>query len=234
MPALGLIQHHQVYRLGLPCTPKPPRAELQDILVDKWNNILRHTHMHILKTLKWFHRECISQLEADLQNKITSITTTLCEEEATAILQRGTTIHKHSFERFQSRCRRKLDRILPRTRRQTAVRRQHARRCNSRNQLPEEPVPSTVINLSGSQLSDAEMALLSKGLSFCPTPPSVNTEQLRDDFERFFRRIRLKEFFSDRASEEDLHPFKPPSTCTCTWMPPRGRNVALEVYIRTV
>ena len=104
------------------------------------------------------------------------------------------------------------------------VRRQHTRRCNSRNQLPEEPFPSTVINLSGSQLSDAEIALLSKGLSFCPTPPSVNTEQLRDDFERFFRHIRLKKFLSDRASEEDSHPFKPPSI----WMPLRGRNVALR------
>ena len=104
------------------------------------------------------------------------------------------------------------------------VRRQHARRCNSRIQLLEEPVPSTVINLSVSQLSDAEIALLSKGLSFCPTPPSVNTEQLREDFERFFRRIRLKKFFSDRASEEDSCPFKPPST----WTPPRVRNVALR------
>ena len=39
----------------------------------------------------------------------------------------------------------------------------------------------TVVNLSNTNLSDAEISLLSKGLSFCPTPPRLDTTQIGDD-----------------------------------------------------
>ena len=41
-------------------------------------------------------------------------------------------------------------------------------------QRPE--VPTTVVNLSGIALSEAEINLLSKGLSFCPTPLYIEKE----------------------------------------------------------
>ena len=91
------------------------------------------------------------------------------------------------------------------------------------------PTPTTVVNLSGCPLSPDEVQLLSRGLSFCPTPPHLNTTQVLDDLERYNRRLRLKEFFADK--EEDVsRPFRPPSH----WMPPKGRDDALEVYISQV
>ena len=86
------------------------------------------------------------------------------------------------------------------------------------------------MNLSGVALSEAETNLLSKGLSFCPTPRHMKKEEILDDLEKFFRRLRLKEFFLEEEEEEenDAHAlFRPPST----WMPPKRRDAALETYI---
>ena len=87
-----------------------------------------------------------------------------------------------------------------------------------------------MVNLSGVALSEAEMNLLSNGLSFCPTPRHMKKEEILDDLEKFFRRLRLKEFFLEEEEEEesDAHTlFHPPST----WMPPKRRDAALETYI---
>ena len=47
--------------------------------------------------------------------------------------------------------------------------------------------PSTVIDLSSVALNEDEIHLLSKGLSFCPTPHHLNKKELLDDLESFFR-----------------------------------------------
>ena len=91
---------------------------------------------------------------------------------------------------------------------------------------------SMVVNLSGVALSTDESILLSKGLSFCPTPRRLDADRTLDDLEGFFRRLRLKEFFADSdvedSNEERL--FRP----TSTWMPPKGKDGALETYVKTV
>ena len=82
-----------------------------------------------------------------------------------------------------------------------------------------------MVNLSGSALSEAEINLLSKGLSFCPTPRHI-------DLEKFFRQLRLKEFFLEEEEAEEESDakalFHPPSS----WMPPKRRDAALEAYIK--
>ena len=91
--------------------------------------------------------------------------------------------------------------------------------------------PTTVVNLSGVTLGEAEINLLSKELSFCPIPHHMEKEEIRDDVERFFRWLRLKESFQEKEEEEEtdmdtlLHP---PSS----WMPPKRRDAALEMYIK--
>ena len=59
-------------------------------------------------------------------------------------------------------------------------------------------------------------------------------EAVRDDLERYFRHLRLKEFFLEEDQVEDIN-----NTDTCTqflplstWMPPKCRDVALEIYIK--
>ena len=93
-----------------------------------------------------------------------------------------------------------------------------------------------VINLSGAALDNDKINLLSRGLSFCPTPRQVNKEEVLDDLEGYFRRLRLNEFFLDEDDEEISDDaeiqagFRPPSR----WMPPKGRDAALETYIKKV
>ena len=89
------------------------------------------------------------------------------------------------------------------------------------------------MNLSGEELSKEEETLLSKGLSFCPTPTHLDEDQLLDDLDSFFRRLRLREFFLDPEEDEenvDMNTFRPPSK----WMPPKGRDVVLETYVKGV
>ena len=94
---------------------------------------------------------------------------------------------------------------------------------------PPVAAPTMVVNLSECPLSSDEVQLLSRGLSFCPTPPHLNSPQVLDDLERYNRRLRLKEFFAGKE-EDDARPFRPPSH----WMPPKGRDEALKVYISKV
>ena len=74
--------------------------------------------------------------------------------------------------------------------------------------------------------------LRSRGLSFCPTPHRINKEKILDDLESYFRHSRLKEYFLEEENEEDQNDaqisLRPPST----WMPPKGRDHALETYIK--
>ncbi|EDO26104.1 predicted protein, partial [Nematostella vectensis] len=56
---------------------------------------------------------------------------------------------------------------------------------------------NVVVNLSSRELSRVEVALLSKGLKFCPTPNELDVFALRKDINDFVRRIRLREFFYD-------------------------------------
>ena len=88
-----------------------------------------------------------------------------------------------------------------------------------------------VVNLSSVDLSEAEIKLLSKGLSFCPTPRKVDWIELKADVEDFSRRLRLKEYFHGRESSQyisDPNPFKKKST----WTPNKDRDLGLELFIQ--
>ena len=74
-----------------------------------------------------------------------------------------------------------------------------------------------VVNLSSVDLSEAEIKLLSKGLSFCPAPHKVDWIELKADVEDFSHRLRLKQYFHGRESSQyifDLNPFQKKSTWT--------------------
>ena len=100
---------------------------------------------------------------------------------------------------------------------------------NSSNLTLDDPV----IDLSNVQLSPAEMKLLSRGLTFAPTPQSINWSVVQADINDFARRLRLKEFFhneDDITTDTDTHPFR----CKGSWTPPHGREAALEAFINAV
>ena len=90
---------------------------------------------------------------------------------------------------------------------------------------------STVINLSNVDLTEDEVLLLSRGLTFCPTPRHIDWAQIKADINDFSRRLRIKEFFYDN-NNCDLEPN--PFRLKSTWCPPANREPVLDIYIDSV
>jgi len=103
------------------------------------------------------------------------------------------------------------------------------KRTNISNPQPED----TVINLSNVQLSDAEIKLLSRGLTFVPTGKRINWSEVQADINDFARRLRLREFFDNdgiTTTDSTDGPFK----CKGSWTPPCGREVAHDAFINAI
>ncbi len=60
----------------------------------------------------------------------------------------------------------------------------------------KNPNRTMVVNLSSKTLPPEAISLLDKGLSFCPTPRNLDTEKLTLELNEFYRRVRLREFFT--------------------------------------
>ena len=107
--------------------------------------------------------------------------------------------------------------------------RRHRRFRRTQHQPQPTTPTNTVVNLSSSSITSAEHKLLSKGLNFCPTPPTVNQTELSQDLTDYYRRIRLQEFFLDSAPME-----REPFHVKSNWIPPKNRVPALETYVQVV
>ncbi len=72
--------------------------------------------------------------------------------------------------------------------------------CNniSNNNNTDFLIPENlVLNLSQHQLTDNQISIISRGLSFCPTPGEPDMGQLFLDLERLFRKMRLTLFWAE-------------------------------------
>ena len=92
---------------------------------------------------------------------------------------------------------------------------------------------SIVIDLSSRELSDCELNVLSRGLSFCPVPGEVDDLQLKLNLDAFFHRLRLQEFFSTLDKVASL-PSDSLFKNSSNWDPPKNRDNFLESYISVV
>ena len=54
-----------------------------------------------------------------------------------------------------------------------------------------------VINLSNVSVSDEQIKVLEKGITFVPTPDKVDLGEIHYDVSRFLRRVKLKVHFHD-------------------------------------
>ena len=95
---------------------------------------------------------------------------------------------------------------------------------------------SSVINLSNSPLSTDEISVLSRGLTFCPTPRHINWPEVTADIYDFARRMRLTEYFfdDDRTNNPNVTEQDTPFCDNSTWNPPidrTGKNCATCPYI---
>ena len=89
----------------------------------------------------------------------------------------------------------------------------------------------TVFNLSNKVLTEDEIKVLEKGLDFAPIQRKVNEPELRQDFENFCRRMRIKWHFRNEPSDNfsERPAFSPKSS----WKPPLG-HPNLEVFLSQV
>ncbi len=77
---------------------------------------------------------------------------------------------------------------------------------------------NSVVNLSKHPLTEAQRSILSKGLTFCPTPGEPDMGELRGDFDKFHRRLKLFTHFNRDSVPED----RPKRVNSCTNIPATG------------
>ena len=67
-----------------------------------------------------------------------------------------------------------------------------------------------VVNLSNHSFSKSVFQVLNKNLNFCPTPGYYKNNELKTNFNDFFRRIKLKAHFAstENTNEEEGHSSK--------------------------
>lgn len=87
-----------------------------------------------------------------------------------------------------------------------------------------------VVNLSSRTLTEAENSLLSKGLSFCPTPAGIDTYTLKKDVLEYVRRKRLKEYFYKDDDVAGNFSDVPALRKKSHWCPEKKRDMFLEAY----
>ena len=92
-------------------------------------------------------------------------------------------------------------------------------------------------------LSSNEMSILKQGLSFIPTAHTVDEFEIRCDFEKFSRCMRLFTHFDENPIKAQSQPckdittyiFNDPFGClrpkTSSWTPPEGQHPSLDVFI---
>ena len=78
----------------------------------------------------------------------------------------------------------------------------------------------TVFKLSNKVSTEGEMKIFEKYLDFGPIQRKVNKPELRQDFENFCRRMRIKWYFENEPSDNfsERPEFLPKSS----WKPPLG------------
>ena len=97
------------------------------------------------------------------------------------------------------------------------------------------------MNLSSVKLTDDDFTLLGKGLKFCPKSKSHDKLKIAEDTFKFSRRLRLKEYFSEKiensqCNEENEEFNNPPffNKKDSTFIPHAGRDLYLDLYIEAI
>ena len=81
-------------------------------------------------------------------------------------------------------------------------------------------------------LDEDERAVLSKGLTFISIKQKPDEFQARSDVHQYFRRLRLKAFFHDKASQvKELDPFEALNPQHSNWTPFPEQYPTLDSYI---
>ena len=80
-------------------------------------------------------------------------------------------------------------------------------------------------------MSDTEIKILEKGLDYAPIQNKVNKPELRQDFDEFSRKMLLKWYFRNEATEDFSE--TPSFRCKSSWKPRQG-NASLELFLSQI
>ena len=83
-------------------------------------------------------------------------------------------------------------------------------------------------------LSNSEKSVLSKGLNFVPISKKLDEFSVKQDVEKFLRRVQLKAFFHDKEDDSNTSgkdTFETLQTRKSKWTPPEGQFASLDFFI---
>ena len=83
-------------------------------------------------------------------------------------------------------------------------------------------------------LSNSEKSVLSKGLNFVPISKKLDEFSVKQDVEKFLRRVQLKASFHDKEDDSntsDKDTFETLQTRKSKWTPPEGQFASLDFFI---
>ena len=84
-------------------------------------------------------------------------------------------------------------------------------------------------------LTDSEKSVLSKGLNFDPITKRTNEFSIKQDLEKFLRRVQLKAFFHDKEDDSDTSNkdiFETLLVRKSKWTPPEGQFASLDFFTK--
>ena len=99
----------------------------------------------------------------------------------------------------------------------------------------EEPIsaPVEVVNRSSRVLSAEEQSVLSKGLSFVPSKRQT-VAHLTAELKEWERLMRLREYWHGVETQRDVNRDSDNKYRSTKWVPPRGRDPWLDLYLEEV
>ena len=84
-------------------------------------------------------------------------------------------------------------------------------------------------------LSDSEKSVLSKGLNFVPISQKTDEFSVKQDVEKFLRRVQLKAFFHDKEDDSNTSnkdTFETLQIRKSKWTPPEGQFSSLDFFLK--
>ena len=84
-------------------------------------------------------------------------------------------------------------------------------------------------------LSDSEKSVLSKGLNFVPISLKTDEFSVKQDVEKFLRRVQLKTFFHDKEDDSNTSnkdTFETLQIRESKWTPPEGQFSSLDFFLK--
>ena len=236
---LNIIPKGMRLRFGMDALPKSDQLRRS---VEQSTTSASHL---ILSACRDTYRELVDKEQLNLDQLMYDLYQTADYHQYEAVFKHRTTRYVAYKNNLTTRKNKKLNRLLNdstnschsdtlqiatrSTRRARRFKRRDRSHAEGTQNVVEKPTKNTVVNLSSVALTKEQTQVLELGPKFCPTPLSLDHDQLVSDVQEGCRKLRLKELFYDK--DNTLGQKEPPKFYKPTgYNPPKGRDQGLDVY----